>query len=96
MTRGVFGGGESLIASVDVPSSSDATIVTAEDECRLSRWLGGGENTARSAVPSLSLRSMRIFPILIPLQHARSAFSIASPDRMMDTPHIFLLNVTPL
>jgi hypothetical protein len=39
---------------------------------------------------------MRIFPILIPLQHARSAFSIASPDRMMDTPHIFLLNVTPL
>ena len=46
--------------------------------------------------PSLSLRATRILPILIPLQHALSAFSIASPLRMRATPQIFLLKVTPL
>ena len=30
------------------------------------------------------------------LQHARKAFSIASPDRMMETPQSLLQNVTPL
>ena len=45
--------------------------------------------------PSLSLRSMSSFPILIPLQQARRAFSIASPERMMETPQIFLEKHTP-
>jgi hypothetical protein len=30
------------------------------------------------------------------VQPHRSAFSIASPERMMDTPQIFFENVTPL
>ena len=36
-----------------------------------------------------------IFPILMPLQQARSAFSIDSPLRMMLTPHSFLAKSTP-
>ena len=38
---------------------------------------------------------MSSFPILIPLQQARSAFSIASPERMMETPQIFFEKHTP-
>lgn len=37
----------------------------------------------------------RIFPILMPLQQARSAVSMDSPDRMMDTPQRRLANSTP-
>ena len=37
----------------------------------------------------------RILPILMPLQQARSAFSMLSPLRMMLTPHSFLAKSTP-
>ena len=40
-------------------------------------------------------RCTRILPILMPLQQARSAFSMLSPLRMMDTPHKRLQNSTP-
>lgn len=39
-------------------------------------------------------RWMRIFPILIPLQQARRAFSMLSPLRITDTPHSLFANVT--
>lgn len=38
----------------------------------------------------------RIFPILMPLQHALSAPSMASPERMMDTPHSLRAKATPV
>ena len=41
-------------------------------------------------------RCTRILPILMPLQQARSAFSIDSPLRMMLTPHSFLAKSTPM
>lgn len=37
----------------------------------------------------------RILPSLTPWQHSRSAVSMASPDRMMDTPQMPRVKSTP-
>ena len=46
-------------------------------------------------VLSVVTRSMRILPIFTPMQHVRSAFSMASPERIIETPQIFREKVRP-
>mmetsp|Transcript_68545 Transcript_68545/g.185197 ORF Transcript_68545/g.185197 Transcript_68545/m.185197 type:complete len:204 (+) Transcript_68545:490-1101(+) len=60
------------------------------------RWaMSWGSFSYAMLEPLSPLRWMRILPSFMPRQQARNAFSIASPDLIIETPHIFRQNSTP-
>ena len=71
-----------LLASNSSSSESKLSIFSSSST--------GGDSRRNKSLPrpSLSLLFTKILPILMPLQHALNAFSIASPLRIIDTPHI--------